>query len=115
MPDPTGDDLVSSIIEAGRDWDLGIVERNGSLWVEQRAGESVRPPVEIRFTRDELAEYYQRTVSGGGHEASPQSPWEWWKSLVSTHLAEAMYKLGGLSRPGVIRIGEYGLTAVGSD
>ncbi|WP_174184561.1 hypothetical protein [Nocardia barduliensis] len=115
MSDPAMADLVRSIIEAGRDWDLGIVERGGSLWIDRRAGAPVQPPVEIRFTRDELAEYYQRTVSDGGHEASPQTSWEWWKSLVSTHLAEAMYKLGGLAGPGVIKIGEFGLTAAGPD
>ncbi|MBF6299312.1 hypothetical protein IU459_17435 [Nocardia amamiensis] len=115
MSDPTLADLVRSIIEAGRDWDLGIVERNGSLWIERRAGELVRPPVEIQFAAEELAEYYQRTVSEGGYEASPQSPWEWWKSLLSTHLAEAMYKQGRLAGRGVIRIGEFGLTAVALD
>ena len=112
MHEPPFVELVHSVIEAGREWDLDISDRAGTLWIEGRAGEPVVPPVEIRFTGDELVEYYRRTVDEGGHEDTPQTPLEWWKTLVSTHLAEAVYQLGGLEGPALLRIDGYGFTAV---
>ncbi len=77
MPHPTLAELVRSVIEAGREWDLDISDRDGTLWLED----------------------------------TPQSPMEWWRSLVSTHLAEAVHRLDGLDGPGLLHIDDYGITA----
>ncbi|UAK33418.1 hypothetical protein K8O92_05475 [Nocardia asteroides] len=116
MDEPTYDELTDSIVRAGNWEGLKISVREGIPYLVERAGVALAPPVAMRFTPDTLRDYY-RKVAEDALRGRPESPWDWWMDLMSTHLGEAMYDMDRLGGPVVITIGEFGFTAtpVGAD
>ena len=114
MPDPSVLDLLNSVVDAGHDLKLEITfDPHGSLWITGQHGSSVSPPVAFRFTEESLVEYYRSVAEDPGR--SELSPWEWWMTLMSTHLYETLYKMGRIGKPCVVVIGATGFTASAAD
>lgn len=114
MPDPSVSDLVNSVVDAGRDLKLEITsDSQGSLRITGRRGSPVNPPVTFRFTEDSLIGYYRGIAEDPGR--GELSPWEWWMTLMSTHLYEALYKMDRIGKPCFLVIGATGFTACAAD
>ncbi|MEU2043730.1 hypothetical protein [Nocardia niwae] len=114
VPDPSVSDLVNSVVDAGRDLNLEIMSDSaGSLWITGRRGSPVSPPVAFMFTEDSLIEYYRSIAGDPGR--GELSPWEWWMTLMSTHLYEALYKMDRIGKPCFLVIDATGFTASAAD
>ncbi|WP_454196279.1 hypothetical protein [Nocardia sp. Marseille-Q1738] len=114
MPDPSVSDLVGSVVDAGRDWNLEIIsDSRGDLWITGRGGSPMHPAVPIRFTEDALLEYYRSIAEDPARQE--QSPWEWWMTLMSTHLYESLYEMDKIGKPCAVVIGATGFTASAAD
>jgi hypothetical protein len=103
-------ELVQSVIDAGQELEAGLVVREGSLWLVRRGERPVDPPVQLRFTDEELLAYYRR-VAAGSRAAGEESPWAWWQLLVPVHLLEAIHDTDRVGGPCFIHIGKAGLYA----
>ncbi|MFC9436803.1 hypothetical protein [Nocardia sp. NPDC057030] len=111
MTEPTSGELADSVIRAGRDWGVEVTAgADGVLRIVRRREVAVEPAVEIRFTEDEILEYYRRIADEAERGIAPEGPWDWWMTLMSTHLVEALDELGRVGRPCAITIGRTGFT-----
>ncbi|MGW5141505.1 hypothetical protein ACWEPH_20760 [Nocardia beijingensis] len=110
MNEPTYDELTDSIVRAGSWEGLKISLRDNVPHIVERDGVALTTPIAMRFTPDALREYYRETAADA-LRGRPDSPWEWWMDVMSTHLGEAMYDLDRVGGPAVITIGKYGFTA----
>ncbi|MFC8526318.1 hypothetical protein [Nocardia sp. NPDC057227] len=114
MPEPTNAELVGSVIAAGREMRLDItVDSSGAVWISGRRGVAVEPPVEVRFTVESLERYYLDIANDAGR--GQISPWDWWCTLMSTHLYEALYQLDRISGRAVVVIERTGFAARSAD
>lgn len=112
MAEPTTAELADSVIEAGLDWHYGISRTDtGQLDLNSRGSTPLDPPIEIRFTAEELRSYYQGIAADAERDPATQSPWQWWMTLMPTHLREAVYEMDKLAEPGVITITDSGFAA----
>ncbi|MEU1549956.1 hypothetical protein [Nocardia sp. NPDC005745] len=110
MHEPTYEELTDSIVRAANWEGLKVRMKDGIPYVVERDGAALTPPVAMQFTPDTLRQYY-RKIAEDALRGRPESPWEWWMDLMSTHLGEAMYDLDRVGGPAVITIGEFGFTA----
>ncbi|MEV0033088.1 hypothetical protein [Nocardia sp. NPDC050793] len=78
--------------------------------IVERDGVALTTPVAMQFTPEALLGYYRKIAEDARH-GRPESPWEWWMDLMSTHLGEAMYDLDRVDGPAVVTIGKFGFTA----
>ncbi|MGK8485667.1 hypothetical protein [Nocardia asiatica] len=93
---------------------MRILVRDRVPYIVERDGAALTPPIAMQFAPDALLGYY-RKIAADALQGRPESPWEWWMDLMSTHLGEAMYDLDRLGGPAVITIGEFGFTATPAD
>ncbi|MBF6464405.1 hypothetical protein IU427_04320 [Nocardia beijingensis] len=110
MTEPTYSELTDSIVRAGSWEGLRIALRDGVPYIIERDSVALPTPIPMRFAPGTLREYYRKIAEDALH-GRPESPWEWWMDLMSTHLGEAMYDLDRLDGPAEITIGEFGFTA----
>lgn len=110
--DPGLDELTASVIRAGNEWGYQIDRDSSGRLLLTAVGESpVIPPVEFRFSDQELRDYYARLAAKAGTPTGESTPWKTWMVLMSTHLSEAVYKAGVLNQPCVIVIDSAGFWA----
>jgi len=112
VADPTVEQLSESVTTAGADWGAEIVRGPlGRLQIIRRHGELLYVPVEFAVTDAELRAYYRRIAEEAERGAAPEPAWEWWMTLMSTHLAEALHDLDREKRPCVVIVGDTGFAA----
>ncbi|WP_280503112.1 hypothetical protein [Nocardia farcinica] len=112
MPEPTTTELIESVVQAGRDWTLGISRADqGHLNVDSRGDRRLDSPIEIVFTATELHSYYRRIAEEAERGVAPEPPWEWWMTLMSTHLMEAVHETDRRTEPCVITVTATGFAA----
>ena len=115
MADPTIEQLAKSVITVGTDWGLEIsCGSDGRLRIVRRGGELLDPAVEFAVTDSELRAYY-RHIAAAERGVAPEPVWEWWMTLMSTHLAETLYDLDRAARPCVIVVGDTGFSVTPID
>ncbi|MGW5456500.1 hypothetical protein [Nocardia sp. NPDC003979] len=109
MADPTIEQLSESVITAGADWGLEISSGyDGRLRIVRRGGELLDPAVDFAVADSELRAYYRRIAEEAERGAAPKPASDWWMTLMSTHLAEALYDLDRAARPCVVIVGDTG-------
>lgn len=112
MADPTIEQLAESVTTAGADWELEISRGpHDRLQIIRRRGELLDPPVEFAITDDELRAYYRGIAEEADRGVAPEPAWEWWMTLMSTHLAEALHDLDRATQPCVLIINDTGFAA----
>lgn len=110
--DPDLDELTDSVVRAGNEWGYRIGRDSAGRLLLTAVGESpVVPTVEFRFSDQELRDYYARLAAKAGTPTGESTPWKTWMVLMSTHLSEAVYKVGVLNQPCVIVIDRAGFWA----
>lgn len=116
MADPTIEQLAESVTTAGADWGLEICRgAHGRLQIIRRGGQLLDPPVEFAITDSELRAYYRGIAEEADRGVAPEPAWQWWMTLMSTHLAEALHDLDRAARPCVLVIGDAGFTVTPID
>ncbi|MFC4373121.1 hypothetical protein ACFO5K_03320 [Nocardia halotolerans] len=116
MADPTIEQLSESVTTAGADWGAEIGRGpHGRLQIIRRHGELLHMPVVFAVTDAELRAYYRRIAGEAERGVAPEPAWEWWMTLMSTHLAEALHELDRDKRPCVVIVGDTGFAAAPVD
>lgn len=116
MADPTIEQLTESVITAGTNWGLEISSgSDGRLRIARCGGELLDPAVEFAVTDSELRAYYRPIAEEAERGVAPEPAWEWWMTLMSTHLAEALHDLDRAARPCVIVVGDTGFSVTPID
>ncbi|MFR9749540.1 hypothetical protein ACL02S_00735 [Nocardia sp. 004] len=111
-PDPITTELIESVVQAGQDWTLGISQADqGHLRVISRGDRRLERPIEILFTAKELHTYYRRIADEAERGVAPEPPLEWWMTLMSTHLMEAVHGADRHNEPCVITVTATGFAA----
>ncbi|WP_043647379.1 hypothetical protein [Nocardia thailandica] len=112
MPDPTTDELIESVVAAGREWNLSIGQTDhGHLAIGSRGDRKLEHPIEILFTAPELHSYYRRIAGEAEQGGAPEPPWAWWMTLMSTHLLEAVHETDRREERCVITVTATGFAA----
>ncbi|MFC9871712.1 hypothetical protein [Nocardia salmonicida] len=116
MADPTIEQLVESVTTAGAEWGAEIGRgSHGRVQIIRRHGELLDTPVEFAVTDGELRAYYRRIAEEAERGVAPEPEWEWWMTLMSTHLAEALHDLDREKRPCVVIVRDSGFAATPVD